>query len=306
MVRLTRHVLAIVLLLATALEWRGLAQEEHEALLKQAVTARQEYIRSFRDLTAVETWVTEILRRDGTVDQRRTVVSDFYVYQSRLDADVTREYRITREVDGKAAADPVEQATKLFTALGKARTRAQEDAALHRQNFKHVVRFVFWGLTVAPLVVPLREESQKDFKFFSSGREKLGDEEVLVLKYESKVFVPREPTVIFKRFRNPRAGVRGTVWLDAKNGRLRRWVDDWMVVDDEIKAAGVLMHKEIAYTESPLGVTPARIAISLFDKESDKKSPAFLRLTIRQTYAYEAFRRFEVSTATEIKKLEQH
>ncbi len=40
--RLIRHLLAIVLLLATALEWRGVAQEEHEALLKQAVTARQE------------------------------------------------------------------------------------------------------------------------------------------------------------------------------------------------------------------------------------------------------------------------
>ena len=127
-----------------------------------------------------------------------------------------------------------------------------------------------------------------------------------MLRDESKVFVPREPTVIFKRFRNPRSGVRGTVWLDAKNGRLRRWVDDLMVVDDEIKTAGVLMHKDIVYKESPLGVMPARIAISLFDKESAKKSPTFLRLTIRQTYAYEAFRRFEVSTATEIKKLERN
>jgi hypothetical protein len=48
-------------------------------------------------------------------------------------------------------------------------------------------------------------------------------------------------------------------------------------------------------------VVPSRLDISLFDKVREKKAPPSLRLSIRQTFAYEGFQRFEVSTATEIK-----
>jgi hypothetical protein len=97
---MSRLLLAIVLLplIANAVGPGGLAQGEADSALKQAMAARQEYTRSFRDLTAVETWVTEVLRKDGTVAERRTVVSDFFVYHSRVDAGVIREYRITRTV----------------------------------------------------------------------------------------------------------------------------------------------------------------------------------------------------------------
>lgn len=82
-------------LLATSLVPSGLAQEEPEEALRQAEKSRQEYLDTFRDLTAVETWVTEILNTNGTIDKRRTVVSDFFVYRSRFKNDV-----VSREREG--------------------------------------------------------------------------------------------------------------------------------------------------------------------------------------------------------------
>jgi hypothetical protein len=74
-----------------------------------------------------------------------------------VDSAIVREYRITREVDGKVAAAPLAQAEKLFEALGRARTIKEEDAALGEQNFRPVLRFIQWGLTVAP-VSPVDEQ----------------------------------------------------------------------------------------------------------------------------------------------------
>ncbi len=72
-----------------------------------------------------------------------------------------------------------------------------------------------------------------------------------------------------------------------------------MVVDDEVITPAVLMHKEIDYASSGLGVVPSRITISLFDKSDDKHT---LRAAIRQTFTYEAWKRFAVSTATGMAK----
>jgi hypothetical protein len=206
-------------LCSTALGGGHLQQGELDDLVRQAAESRDDYNRHFRDLTAVETWVTEILRPNGTVDHRRTVTSDFFVYQSRVDSAIVREYRITREVDGKVAAAPLAQAEKLFEALGRARTIKEEDAALFDQNFRHVLRFVVWGLTVAP-IWPVDGQRRTTFQFALGGRERVGDDDVIALTYESKTFERRDPTSIFARFKHPRTRLQGTIWLTPKDGRL--------------------------------------------------------------------------------------
>jgi hypothetical protein len=100
------------------------------------------------------------------------------VYQSRVDSAIVREYRITREVDGKVAAAPLAPAEKLFEALGRARTIKEEDAALGEQNFRHVLRFIQWGLTVAP-VSPVDEQRRTNFQFTLAGRDRVGDDDVI-------------------------------------------------------------------------------------------------------------------------------
>jgi len=301
---MTGRLPAIVLsLLAAAFMPRGAVQLDLEEVLQQCDKRRQEYIAAFRDLTAVETWVTEVLNKSGMTDKQRTVMSDLYVYRSRFKVDLISEYRITREVDGKGAGNPTREATTLFRALARAKTLEQEDRALREQNIRHVLRFIVTGLTVNPLGA-VQGNRRQNFTFAISGRERLGEQDVIVLTYESKTLLPVEPATIYKHFKSPRRGNRGRAWLDAKDYRIRRWIDDLMIVDDEITTAAVLMHKDIDYEWSALGVLPKRIAISTFDKSGDKKSPHLLRPIIRQSFTYDSFKRFDVTTATEIGKLE--
>ena len=126
------------------------------------------------------------------------------------------------------------------------------------------------------------------------------------LVYQSKelrLVAPDYWRVLFKLFKNPRSGNRGRVWMDAEDWRIRRWVDETLGVDDEITTAAVVARKEMVYAPDRPGVLlPQRIVHSTFGKTAGKESPRTLRPLTRITFTYEAFRRFDVSTATEIKK----
>ena len=87
---------------------------ELDDILGQAAKGRQAYIDGFKDLTTIETRVTELLDKNGRTEQQQTVVSDFLIYQSRFKNDVASEYRITREINGKAARHPTDEALKFW------------------------------------------------------------------------------------------------------------------------------------------------------------------------------------------------
>jgi hypothetical protein len=303
-IRMCSSVPAIVLaLLSTAGLPRTVAQTDVDRLLQHAATSRRQYSDTFKDLTAVETRTSEVLNKDGTIDKRRMVIADFYVYPLRFRSGAVYEYRITRQVDGKAAGNPTDEAMKLFRALAKAKTVEQEIDAINEQNFRHVVRFVMLGLAVSS-VWPVHPDQQQHFTFAHGGREQLDGRDVVVLTYEAKSFRAPGSRVMLESFKNPRTSSRGRVWLDANDWSFRRWVDDSLVVDDDITTPMVQMHKEADYESSAIGVVPKRIAIEVFVKSNDKKLP-LLRPTVRQIFTYEAFKRFDVSAVTEIGKLEK-
>ena len=229
-----------------------------------------------RDLTAVETWVTEILNTNGTIDKHRTVVSDFFVYRSRFKNDVVREYRITREVDGKAAGNPADQAMKLFRALAAATTLEQEQAALREQNFRHILRFIVWGLTVDPFWA-VQSDRRQSFNFAPSERQRLGDRDTIVLAYEAKAFRSMQPTLLFRRFNRPRSGSRGTAWLDAKDWRLRRWVTTGRVVTNGITIGPFLEAREIGFREEPPGWVSGTNPFFALRQGRGKKHPLCVR-----------------------------
>ena len=282
---------------------RTLPQDELGQLLDRAENSRRQYVDAFRDLTALETLTTEVLDKDAKIARRRTVVSDFYVYPLKFRPDAVREYRIARQVDGKARGNPMDEALKLFRALAKATTFEQEDEAILEQNFRHVVRFIIVGLAVSPLT-PLHAAQRQNFTFAIGGGELIDGSPVNMLTYESSTFRPTPSRVLYNGFKNPRRGWRGRAWLDASDWHIRRWVDDEVVVDDDIRTPAVLMHREIDYESSALGVVPKRIAVATFTKSGNKKTPQLLVPVIRQTFTYEAFKRLNVSTATEMGKFE--
>ena len=275
-------------------------RNELESVLQQADTRRKEYVETFKDVTAVETRVTEIFDKNGRVEKQRRVVSDFLVYRSELGDEGVNEYRVAREVDGKAVDNPAEDALKRFRRLASAKTLAQQSERLRDANLKYMLGYYSWGLTLQPLGV-VRPQQQQNLDFSIAGRERLAGRDTIVLGYRHKELRPAPTRGIYRHFKSPRSGARGSAWLDVDDGRLRRWEHEMLVADREITTPVVLVRDEIEYEPSTFGVlTPKRIVASFFDKSGDKKAPDVLRLAGRITFTYEAFKRFQVTTDTEI------
>jgi hypothetical protein len=122
----------------------------------------------------------------------------------------------------------------------------------------------------------------------------------VIVSFRSKDDRPVEPKTIYRQFKQPRASSRGRVWLDATTWRAHRSESEMVVIAEGITTPLVLMRYDVDYRPSAFDVlTPRNIVVSFFDR-SEKKTPQIRWLNARITYTYDAFKRFEVATSTDI------
>jgi hypothetical protein len=273
-------------------------QGELEIVLEQAGNRRVEYVETFKDLTAVETKITELFGRNTHVEKQRKVVSDFLVYQSQIQNDEPREYRLPREVDGKSVGMQSENAVKLFEKLAKANSLREQFEAFRAQTLKYTLRYYRWGIMLQP-VPQIQHARQSSYKFEILGRENMAGREVSLLSYRQKESRAAASRGTLAKFKRPLVGNRGRIWLD-EDFRICRWENETLVTDEEITSEAVLLRDTIEYESSPFGILiPKRIVTSFFDKPGTKDSQQ-LHLAGRITYTYSDFKRFEVKTDYEI------
>jgi hypothetical protein len=267
------------------------------AILTNAANRRQEYVDTFKDLTAIETKTTELFDKNGKVENRRKVVSDLLIYKLQTNSAVMDEFRITREVDGKPVGKGEKRAIDLLESLSKSKNFEQERKRLRDENLKYTLKYYRWGITLQPVPAVIKE-MQPAYGFFLGQRERLNGHDLIVLDYQSQGVSPSSSNLV-RNFTDPRTGDRGRIWMDAEDFRVWRWESEKTVVDRDITSAVVYMRDEIEYVPSAFGIhVPKTVITSFFDKqESDKQS---VRLTGRITYAYDEFKRFEVRTESEI------
>ena len=273
-------------------------QQDLSKVMQEAVKQRQRYVESFKDLTAAETKTTEIVDKNGKIEDRRVVISDFLVYESRLKADLVNEYRITREVDGKPATKGGKQATELFEKLAKAKTLEQEGNRLRDENLKHTLRYYRWGVTLqlAPQLL-----FTNGYEYEIGGRERLNGRDVIILKYKRKNLMTGEFKGLIRNFKDPKTGNRGRLWLDSETFQVWRWENESTVIDRDIPTESVLSRDEIEYESSAFDMNvPVRIVTSYFDKKGAPNGS--LRLAGRITFAYEKFKRFDVTTEYKVER----
>jgi hypothetical protein len=276
------------------------ASTDLDELLRLADARRQEYVETFRDLIAIETRHTEVIDQYGKTERQRTLVSDFLVYQSELDHGRVAEYRIAREVDGRVLRNATADGIAVFRGLAASRTLAQESRRLQEANLRHAFgRTMVWGMTLWPAGA-LAGEWHANFTFTILGNERMGERDVTVLGYEENDMRTIEPRGRLARFRTPRLRSRGRVCL-AADGRLLLSEDDTMVVDEEITTPHVWSRTEIDYEPSAFGImTPSRIVILSYDRVAARRAAPTLRLVQRTTLTYDQFRRFEVTTDSDV------
>jgi len=292
---------ALVLLAAAVLAAQSQAPAGLDTVLQQAEAQRAAYVATSRNVTATETRVTEVFDDRGRVEKQRTLVSNFLVYQSRFDPAVLSEYRIPLTVDGKPIGKPEQDAIKLFGRLARARSTAQELEVLRDQNMRHGLRRVVWGMTLHAFGV-VRSDWRSRFEFSLQGTESLDGREVTVLDYREKTPRRAEPSTLLSEFAEPQVFLRGRAWLDAPDHRLRRLVYESVLSDKTLPGPGVVGRIELEYANSALDIlVPRRFVLEYYRKSGKKNGPQSLRLAIRQTNTYSDFKRFDVSTVSDIR-----
>lgn len=283
-------------------------QSELSGLLDRAAKQVEQYAALFKDLTAEETKTTEIFNRKGEVTEKKTVLSDFFVYQSRFNHKVTYEYRPARSINGKPVANREENINKLFNNLGKSDTLKQEAEVLYEENRKGHLRYWYFNLTLV-LGLALRKEEQRYFDFEIIGREEIEGRDTVVVGYSWKELKPLNPhSLIGKRmhsdFKSGALRFRGRFWLDAETARMLRREHEQTLEFNDTKAPLVAIRMLHDYAPSSYEITvPKRIVVDLFlDSWREKEGSRRLSRDCRITYEYGPFQRFSVTSKEEEKK----
>jgi hypothetical protein len=292
---------ALVLLAASGLPAQSQPPAGLDTVLHRAEGQRAAYVATFRNVTATETRVTEMFDHRGRPEKQRTLVSNFFVYQSRFDPTVLSEYRIPLTVDGKPTGKPEQEAIKLFDRLARARSTAEELQVLNEQNVSHRLGFVVWGWTLQPFNA-VRPDWRGRFEFSRQGTEPLDGREVTTLDYREKTPRRVEPRGWLSQFAEPQMLERGRAWIDTPDHRLRRWVAEWLVADRTLPGPAVVLRSDSEYAESAFGIlVPRRVVSEYYRKSPPRNGPQSLRLAVRLTTTYADFKRFDVSTVSEIR-----
>ena len=276
------------------------SSQDIERLISRHVANARAYDAAFRNLTAEETKVSEEFERDGRLKQRRVTVSDLVVYQSQRDQVDTTEYRDIRSVDGKLIEKRGKRTLDLFGRVSQAKSLAQELQLVDRESQRYELHYRVIGSTVHQVIGT--PQARIDALFHWVGRERLGDDDVIVIDYEYRRNQPVDEY---------HAGMgitemtgRGRMWLDSETVQLRqaRWelTGRHPALSDPV----VLIRSEHDYADSRLGIlVPARIVFEWFEApkwSKHSKQPPSFTLAARTAFAYGAFRRFEVTTREEI------
>lgn len=284
------------------------AQTELSNLLNRASKRVEEYRLLFKDLTAEETKTTELFNRRGEVTEKKVVLSDFFVYQSRFNGHAMYEYRPARSVNSKPVANREENIQKLFNKLARVDTVEKEREILGEENRRGAMRYYYFGLTLDPAWA-FYKQSQGHYDFEITGREEIEGRETVIVGYTWKDPRPLNPReLIGKRmssyFKSGILRFRGRYWLDAESARMLRHENEDTLEFNDTREPLVAIRRLYEYAPSDYGITaPKRIVVDLFlDSWREKDGARRLSRDCRITYEYGPFQRFSVTGKEEEKK----
>ena len=275
-----------------------------DQIVARSVASAETYRKIFRNLAAEETKVIEQFKDSGEVGKRRQIMSDVLVYQSSRDGkDTTTEYRDVRSVDGKPVNDRSERALKLLTNASKAKSIEKELEAINREGERYDLGNRLRGLTINQWIPPAQREY---FHVEQAGREQIAGRDVVVLAYRQTAPVPGMVTELPlpSELRGARILSRGRVWLDAETGELWRSVWELVVPHPAVPDPLVMIRSDSRYQSSRFGIPGHEHIVfdALLRFSHPKNGPPAFNVSLRATYTYGTFRRFDVTTEETIGK----
>jgi hypothetical protein len=271
--------------------------EQLEHFLDTAFLRTMEYTASFRDLTAEEKQTVELYDAQGLLIRRRAIVSDFVVYQSRFDKDVTAEYRNVREVDKVQVTGREERVLKLFRKLASSSSVGQEMELISDEASRYDLNYNIQGHTLKEGLA-LQKDVRGVFAFEVAGIEKIDGHDVVVVKYRQREQSPRLK-VDLRLPSLPKSSesfYRGRLWLDTRTARIWREERELVLELPRVKEPLVLILQEFFYSPSQFDIlVPRRITLTtLGSVKLDVDRVAASTLGGRMIFEYGPFSRFNV------------
>ena len=208
-----------------------------ETVLTEAAKQTANYQEAFKNLLAVETKTFEQFGKNDEVKEKKTVESNFLVYQSSKDAKVSSELRSVTKVDGKPVSDSVERSNRFFAELAKTTTLKSELEKIQKEGNRYDKTIEVTGLTLYEAVI-LSDNLRPFFDFKLLSSENYQGNDVFVISYSQTKKSPfisfnednknsKDLTLNFeldlpKSLRNSDAFLNGKLWIDAKTYQIRR------------------------------------------------------------------------------------
>jgi hypothetical protein len=280
------------------------ALEAWNRLLSVARRRAEEYNTLFRDLAAEEKRISIPFNKSGEEVERREVICEFVVYQSRLDPDLAFEFRSAKSVDGKRVSGQEKSVMKLFENLIKAKTYLEERELINKESFSHdKIGFVFYG-TVIYQWRELMEYASNSVVIDYAGSEKIDGEETVVLSFQQTSRNERLEWLTPSKFRGLGQRVRGKLWLDARTAQIRRAERELRLIMPTARDPVTLWKQTFDYTKSDLGIlVPKRFVYDqFFDFQPQIEGVMESFQTGRLISEFGTFQRFAVTSSEQEKK----
>ena len=298
-----------VILVSSAAALAQTARPDLDSILKKADAETQRYREEFKNLLSEETKIFEIFSKDGELKKRTTVESNFIIYRSAKDPNLSTEYRNVFKVDGKPVGDSEKRTTELFEKIARADSVHQELARIQRESSRYDKTLVIDDLTLLQTPI-LAEYSRPYFNFRLAGRETAVGVEVLVVEYKqtkpSPYILIDENTADMNKLtlgfhldlpdwlNKSNVFLRGRLWIDAKTFQI--WHEQRELAartengSDEI----VLLRSEFDYHPSDFGIlVPKKIVFTYFAIRT--KGPLVRTvLDTKATFEYSKFSKSDV------------
>ena len=279
-----------------------------KTILTEAEKQTIAYRENFANLLAEEAKVFERYDKKGKAGDKRTVESNFLVYQSVKDANSISEYRNVTKVDGKTVGDNEKRAEDFFEKVLKSTTADKELERIREENSRYDKNLVINGITLNQAVV-LAAHIRPFFDFKIVGREQFEGREMFVVSYQQKSKSPyisvnedNKSDKLFIEFDVDTPGsvkelgalLRGELWIDTETFDVWRERRELTVQPNGAANPFVVIEISFDYQKSEnIGITPKRIVLINYALKRKDEELKVLKQT-QATFEYTKFTKSDV------------
>jgi len=272
-------------------------------------------------LLAEEAKVFEKFDKKGKAGDKRTVESNFLVYQSPKNANYIGEYRNVVRVDGKTVGDNEKRAEDFFEKVLKSTTADRELEKIREENSRYDKDLSINGITLNQAVV-LAAHIRPFFDFKIAGREQFEGREMFVVSYQQKSKSPyisvnedNKSDKFFLEFDIDTPGsikelgalLRGELLIDTETFDVWRERRELTVQPNGAANPFVVIETSFGYQKSEgIGITPKRIVLTNYALKRKDEEFKVLKQT-QATFEYTKFTKsdVEVKAKDEVKTQEK-